>query len=102
MVVNQTTINTIKLMGIATQRTCKCTRDYQERRKLELDQYGAFRSLDRDAQALIAKLAALRSIAREIIQNLPMPKAATLRDKSYFWDRPSDECQKDWPNLFPK
>lgn len=77
------------------------TRDCAERRQQEQENYGAFRSLAQEAADLLGKLIALRAIASDIVKDLPIPTAATVRKSSVHWDRPSPELRAKFPNLFP-
>jgi hypothetical protein len=38
--------------------------------------------------------------AQKLIEKLPIPKSAKLRNEQCFWDRPSSELQKRFPFLF--
>jgi len=58
--------------------------------------------LDVRANQLIAELEIVRAAAVKFIADLPVPKAATIRSKSIFWDDPTTDTQAKYPALFPK
>lgn len=68
-------------------------RDHEER---EMDERALYPSLD----AMEAQMAALRQQAASMIEALPIPKAATLRAASHFWDGPSSALEDRYPLLF--
>lgn len=79
--------------GLAEALAREDVRDHEER---EMDEQALCPRLD----AMEAQMAALRQQAADMIAALPIPKAATLRAESCFWERPSSALQGRYPLLF--
>jgi hypothetical protein len=50
--------------------------------------------------ALEAQVCEARRVAKEIIEALPVPKAATIRSGAHFWSSPSTALTEKFPQLF--
>jgi hypothetical protein len=78
------------------------TADYQERRIQEnhSDIQVSLTEWNKEAVALMKQLEKVRERSHRIIQNLPVPTAATLRKDNPCWSNPSTALTEQFPNLF--
>lgn len=76
--------------------------DYIERVAQENALDVEFSKLELQARALETKLVAVRAAAVKLVADLPVPKSATLRTASHFWDEPTTDTQARYGSLFPK
>ena len=67
--------------------------DYLERMKDEEKLWPTLNDLEVDVEGKIRQ-------AKQLIEMLPIPKSAKLRDKQVYWDNPSMELRKRYPLLF--
>jgi hypothetical protein len=68
-------------------------RDYEEREQDEQLLQGLLDQMEKE-------VAALRGKAEDLIKKLPIPKSATIRAESVFWELPSSKLRKRCPLLF--
>jgi len=67
--------------------------DYEERQEQEKEFYSAFEQMEQS-------IAEIRGRALKMIESLPVPKSATIRAESCFWEGPSWELREKFPHLF--
>jgi hypothetical protein len=84
-------------------------RSWQEGFLSELDRadMSDYQERERDEERLLPQLEDLNAqverslaLATKLIEGLPIPSSAKLRDKTFFWDKPSPALRKKFPALF--
>jgi hypothetical protein len=79
--------------GMAEALEIADSSDYAERSEAEEDLKGKLDTLH-------AEVERCRAAAKILIEQLPIPKSATIRAERHFWDGPSSELGKAYPLLF--
>jgi hypothetical protein len=81
------------LAGMETELARCDNSDYEERLRDEA-------ALHEKLRAMEAQVKALREHAAKLVEELPIPKSATLRAEPVFWQGPSSELREMFPMLF--
>lgn len=76
--------------------------DTMERIEQEKSLDVMFTILESEARDLAEQLDRVRERANNLVKALPVPKSATVRAKSNFWDHPQPETRARYSTLFPK
>ena len=79
--------------------------DQLERMEHEKSIYPELKLLDQMSKELMMKLKMIRTQANKLVGDLPIPPTAIksgMREKEFFWNKPSSVLTEKFPNVFNK